>query len=393
MTSQTIDEFLFPGLVIDAPGASGRIGERLLERRVPRGPVLVVADRIVHDLGLDAALLGGLAEAGLDAVVFADIEGEPDLVTVQRAVEAARSAGAGAFIGIGGGSALDVTKIVAYAVTSGRGPADLAGPLDRLAGFPTLVLVPTTVGTGAEATRVAMFAVDGAKRAVLSPQFVPDIAVLDADLVAALPAPVVAATALDALSHALESATSSTSNRLTRQFSVQAARIIFDRLRPALSGDLEARGDLLHASFLAGVSLNAGVVLGHSISYVLASRHQLAHGVGCALALPYCLAYNRLMDDDAGRRLAVDVLGDDDADLETLVHRVAELCADSGLPTDLIAFGSAPNEPEVLARRVVNEYPRPTNPVPLEVDRLTTLITHLRAGDLGAAWKSMGEQQ
>ncbi len=351
---------------------------------------MVIADAVVHDLGLDAAVVTSLEDSGYDVVVFAEIAGEPDDLVVKRAVAAARAAGAVAFVGLGGGSALDVTKLVAHAVGGDVEPDDLRGPIAAIPDFPFLALVPTTVGTGAEATRVAMFAVGGAKRAVLSAQFVPDVAVLDAHLVAGLPAPVVASTALDALSHALESAMSTTSNDLTWQFSVRASRIVFDRLRPALEGDLEARGDLLYASFLAGVSLNAGVVLGHSMSYVLAARHGLAHGVGCSLALPYCLAYNQTMDADRGARLAAEVLQDEAADLRLLATRVAQLSADAGLPTDLLGFGSAAEEPEQLAVRVVEEYPRPTNPVALETGRLTTLITHLRTGDLAGAWTAMG---
>ncbi|NHC21891.1 iron-containing alcohol dehydrogenase [Nocardioides sp. IC4_145] len=385
-----IDEFLFPRRVVAAPGAAGRLGSLLTGDRVPLGAVMVVADAVVHDLGLDRAAVGSLEDSGYDVVVFAEIEGEPDDLVLKRAIAAARAAQAVAFVGIGGGSALDVTKLVAHAVGGDVEPDDLRGPIAPIANFPFLALVPTTVGTGAEATRVAMFAVDGAKRAVLSAQFVPDLAVLDADLVAGLPATVVASTALDALSHALESAMSTTSNDLTRQFSVRASQIIFDRLRPALGGDREARGDLLYASFLAGVSLNAGVVLGHSLSYVLAARHGLAHGVGCSLALPYCLAYNQTMGEERGAELAAEVLQDETADLRLLATRVAELSADAGLPTDLLGLGSTPEESEQIASRVVADYPRPTNPVPLETGRLTTLITHLRTGDLAGAWTAMG---
>lgn len=385
-----IDEFLFPRRLVAAPGAASRLGRLMLDDQVPPGAVMVIADSIVHELGLDRGLATDLEDNGYEPLVFAEITGEPDDLVLKRAVAAARSAGAVAFIGIGGGSALDVAKLVAHAVGGDVEPDELRGPVAPIADFPFLALVPTTVGTGAEATRVAMFAVGGAKRAVLSPQFIPAVAVLDADLVAGLPASVVAATALDALSHALESAMSTTSNDLTWQFSVQAARTVLDRLPPALAGDAEARGDLLYASFLAGVALNAGVVLGHSMSYVLAARHGLAHGVGCSLALPYCLAYNQTMDPARGARLAAEVLQDESAGLRDLATRVARLSAEAGLPTDLLGFGSGTEEPAQLAARVVSDYPRPTNPVPFETGRLTTLITHLRTGDLAGAWTAMG---
>ncbi|MBL7489672.1 iron-containing alcohol dehydrogenase [Frankia sp. AgB1.9] len=258
-------------------------------------------------------------------------------------------------------------------------------------GFGPLVLVPTTVGTGAEATRVAMYSVDGAKQAVLCPQFVPALAVLDEDLVQALPAAVVASTALDALSHAIESMMSTASNELTWMFSGEAARRIFAALPAAYGGDRRDRSELLYASFLAGVALNAGVVLGHSMSYVLAARHHLAHGVGCALALPYCLAYNQTMPASARAELAAAVLGHPGATLRDVADAAQALARSVAVPTDLRTFVTDAEEIPALAASVARDYPRPTNPVPLEPGRLATLLTYLRAGDLPGAWTAMGD--
>jgi alcohol dehydrogenase class IV len=349
---------------------------------------MVVCDRVVHEVGVDDSLLTGLAQAGFDVNLFAEIAGEPDLEVVARAAESAAAIKAVAFIGIGGGSALDTAKLVAYRCASPTSLRDLRGPVPRVSGYGPLVLVPTTVGTGAEATRVSMFAVGGAKRAVISAQFVPDIAVLDPDLVVGLPASVVASTALDALSHAVESMLSTTTNELTWVFSAEAARRVFEFLPAAYAGDHRARGELLYASFLAGVSLNAGVVLGHSLSYVLAARHDLAHGVGCALALPYCLAYNQTIGAERGAALAEAVLGRT-SHLRDLADTVRELTASVGLPTDMSGFTGTHESASQLAEATMRDYPRPTNPEPLEQERLTQLLTHLHAGDLSAAWLAM----
>jgi alcohol dehydrogenase class IV len=376
--------------VINYAGSSGAVGAMLQAQGVPAGPVGVVADRVVHENGLTDALLNGLADVGYEPHLFAEIAGEPDLDVVEKAAAVVAAAGAVAIVGLGGGSALDTAKLVAYTAASATALRDLKGPVASVPEFAPLVLVPTTVGTGAEATRVAMFAVDGAKRAVLCPQFVPKLAVLDGDLVRGLPAPVVAATALDALSHAIESMMSSTSNELTWLFSGEAARRIFARLPAAYEGDAKARSELLYASFLAGVSLNAGVVLGHSLSYVLAARHQLAHGVGCAIALPYCLAYNQAMPERDGAELAEAVLGRPGATLHDVAVAVHELSGSVGLPTDLRSYGTTAEEIPALAESVARDYPRPTNPVPLEPTRLGALLSYLRDGDLPGAWTAMG---
>lgn len=385
-----IAQFLFPGRLVRQSGAVARVGDLFKDSRVPRGTIFVVVDRNVYDLGLTASLCAGLEAAGYNSQVFREVEGEPELGILKAGVEEARVSGATAVVGLGGGSALDSAKLIAYLTVSDTPLEQLSGPVPACANFPPLALIPTTVGTGSEATRIAMFSVDGVKRAVASPQFVPDFAVLDSALIAGLPAGVVAATAMDALSHALESMLSKTSNDLTWQFASKAAQTVFARLEAAVQGDSDAKSDLLYAAFLAGVALNAGVVLGHSLSYVLAARHGLPHGVGCALSLPYCLVYNRPMDSRAAAELATEVMGGPQQGLYELAAAVERLSHAVGIPTDLLSHGATePSELRALATRVVNEYPRPTNPVPLEIPRVSTLLTYMRTGDLAGAWDAM----
>ncbi|BEP13880.1 iron-containing alcohol dehydrogenase [Acidothermaceae bacterium B102] len=391
MVQADITEFIFPGKVVRRAGASGDVGSLLLAQGVTSGSVVILADRVVHQNGLAARLLEGLADAGYTPQMFAEITGEPELDMVEMATAIAADSSAVAFVGIGGGSALDTAKLVAYVAATGSSLRELKGPVPRVPGFKPLVLVPTTVGTGAEATRVAMFSVDGAKRAVLSSQFVPDIAVLDQELVKALPGSVVASTALDALSHSIESMMSTTSNELTWLFAGDAARRIFANLPTAFEGDPAARSELLYASFLAGVALNAGVVLGHSMSYVLAARHHLAHGVGCAIALPYCIAYNQGMPAQAAADLAAAVLSRTDATLFDVAQAAQTLTEVVGVPTDLSAFSTPVEDLPRLAESVVRDYPRPTNPVTLEPGRLANLMAFLRTGDLIGAWTAMGD--
>lgn len=388
MISEQIAEFLFPGMLIRKGGAAADVADLLVSRGLTNGDVFIVADRFVHEAGMTVDLLKNLTLAGFRPHVFFDIAGEPDSEIVEKASAAVDFGRVIAIVGMGGGSALDIAKLVAYQTASGASTRDLKGAVPFVPNFPTLIMIPTTVGTGAEATRVAMFSVDGAKRAILSRQFVPDIAILDDHLVADLPPQVLAATALDALSHALESMMSSTSNELTWLFSGEAAQRIFARLLPAYRGDRPARSDLLYASFLAGVSLNAGVTLGHSMSYVLAAQYRLAHGVGCALALPFALAYNQTMPEQIGKSMAALVLGRSEATLRDLADAVQSLTDAVGLPTR-IGDTDDHHQPATLGLSVVRDFPRPTNPVALDPDRLTSLFTYLRTGDLAGAWTAM----
>ena len=386
-----INIFLFPGMLVRRRAASGSMDELLRASGLAAGEAcLVVADKHVHSLGLADPMLAALQRDGIPHAVVASISAEPDAQLVDDVAREARRIDARAVIGIGGGSALDTAKLAAFQSVRDGNAAELRGPLPHVRDFPLLILVPTTVGTGAEATRVAMFSVDGSKRATLTPQFVPTIAVLDADLVADLPGPVVAATALDALSHAVESMMSTEANALTWQFAASAARTIFEVLPRAVDGDRAARAELLFASFQAGVSLNAGVVLGHSLSYVISASCGLSHGVGCALALPYCIAYNQGMPEPTGRAIAEAVLGRTSVGLRDLATAVAELATVVKLPSALNGFGVDVSAASALAHRTSTEYPRPTNPVPLDDALLETLIEHLVRGDLVGALDSLG---
>ena len=203
MTRAAITEFLSRADWSGTPARSGDVGRQLEALGVGRGSVVIIADRVVHKNGLTSALLWGLVEAGDTPHVFAEIAGEPEIEQWKPPPAWPPRPMPSRFVGIGGGSALDTAKLVAYYAASGASLRDLKGAVPFADAFGPLVTVPTTVGTGAEATRVAMFSFGGAKRAVLSPQFVPALAVLDEDLTRDLPAPVVASTALDALSHAI----------------------------------------------------------------------------------------------------------------------------------------------------------------------------------------------
>lgn len=387
------EEFFSPRQLMYRAGASAEVGRVLREWGVTPGRVFVVADQVVEELGGLEALKRGLTEQGHEYEVFAHIAGEPNDDIVERATAAARAFAPQAIVGVGGGSALDSAKLVNYLTVSGQQLSELVGAIPSLPGFLPMALVPTTVGTGSEATRVAMFSVQGMKRAVVCRQFLPVVAALDPDLVANLPGPVVAATALDALAHAIESMQSTNRNAFTMLVGGEAARIIFARLRAAaLEGDAAAKGDLLYAAYLGGLALNAGVVLGHSLSYVVASRQGLSHGSGCALALPYTMAYNSAVEPELNRKIAELVTGDPDADLEQLSQEIATLTGEVALPTSMAATGLDPARIPELVAEVIESFPRPNNPVEITTERLTRLLEHMHTGDVAAAWAAMREE-
>lgn len=350
----------------------------------PGARVVLVTDRDVNRLGLAAAALESLRGEGFHVEVFADIAGEPVLETAENVVAFARGHDAVAVVGLGGGSALDMAKLAAGLLTHPGEVTDYIGrpSFSRLCA--PLLLIPTTAGTGAEATRVVMLSVEGRKVFTYSPYLVPWGAILDPLLTRTLPPGITAATGLDALSHAVESLLSTASNAYTQTAALEAVRIIARWLRRAYEtpDDLEARRAMLYAAYLGGVSLNASVVLGHSIAYTIANRTRLPHGVTCAMALPYCIAY--CLPGGGDRLLpAVEAAGLGAAGrAAALAVWTRDLAVELGIPASLAAVGLGEGDLAGMVEECLTVYPRANNPTPMERERLEKVYRAMWSGNL-----------
>src|SRR5205807_8191979 len=292
--------FRSPGRVWFGAHASERLGEWLQELGLRPGRALLVTDAVVDRLRLAAGIDAGLAAAGFDVHRFAEIPGEPSIEVADHAAALARRIAPALVVGVGGGSVLDVAKLAGALARNPGGVRDythVATPRQRFAeaAVPT-ILVPTTAGTGAEASQNAVVTI-GDRKAFANghPQLLPTGVILDPLLTYSLPPPVTAHTGLDALSHCMEGTLSTNATALTDQMAAQGTGLIFGALRRACGAnpDPAARAHMLLAAYLGGLSLNAGMVLGHSIAYTIANRLHLPHGLSCARALPYPLAYSR----------------------------------------------------------------------------------------------------
>lgn len=380
-------EFYAPAAIVSGRGSSGRAGQLVRTRLgVDSGTALVVADDIVLDSGLANSALNSLEAAGFETVLIRGLGPEPSANAIDSAGETARTAGARCVIGIGGGSVLDSAKLLALLLRNPGSVADWVGVVEPAAGVAPLLLMPTTCGTGSEATRIAMVTVDGAKRASSCVSFIPDTVIIDPELVATLPPSVIAATGMDALAHAVESLMSTTCSPMTAHHAFRAIELLVSGLEPAVGGDRAALASCLWAAHLAGQALNAGVVLGHSLAYCLAYEQPMPHGTACALALPYCIAYNADLDDELGRSLALALTSGRSDDLRTAATTVKDLAARLDLPTTLDEARIAPGAEREIVQRCVTEYPRPTNPVPFDASALSRLAEAMRTGDLRAAF-------
>lgn len=376
-------EVSLPRRLLTGDGSLARLGAALSSLGVPSGPVLCVVDGAVAGLGAGDATAGALRGAGFDPAV-ATISGEPGLEAAGAVVAAARRAPYVAVVGLGGGSALDPAKLAAGLATNPGGVADYASGARTLDRPPLpFALVPTTAGTGAEASRNAILTLDERKAVIGSPLLVADLAVLDPLLVVSCPPAVTAASGLDALAHAFEAALSTWATPFTTVNALAAAAALA-RWLPAAVEDgshLPARRGTLAGAHLAGLALNASALLGHSLAYTIARRTHLPHGVTTAIALPYCVAYNAAAAPTPTGLLAAAV-GAGAAGLAGWAQRLA---GELGMPGSLAELGIAEGELAAMADECVSTYPRPNNPRPLERDRLLELCRYFHAGDLRGA--------
>ena len=346
-------EFTYGPRLVAGPGAAGRLATLL-----PPGRCLFVTDETVRALGLaDAAL------ERLDAVVFDAVEQDPSIETLRAAVAA--GAGCASVVGFGGGSPMDVAKLAAYLLGSGDdleaiwGVGKATGP--RL----PLVLVPTTAGTGSEATPISVITVGGSlKLAVNSAPLAADWAVLDAELTLGLPRTVTAATGIDAIVHAVEAYTSAKlKNPLSDALAREALRLLAANLVRACEapGDVAARSAMLLGAHLAGVAFaNAPVAGVHALAYPLGGHFHVPHGISNALMLTHVLGHNlhaaMPLYAELGTLLdpALEPLGTQ-AQAQAFVEAMGALCRDAGVPRRLRDVGVDAADLDLLAAEAMKQ--------------------------------------
>jgi alcohol dehydrogenase class IV len=276
-------------------GATAKIGEIAATRGCKK--VAFVTDDMILKLGLADAALDGLKQADVDVWLFSDVAPDPPEAMILSAVEQARSENVDGVVSVGGGSSLDTAKLIAILLNSDQPIGDMYGvglvTGERL----PLVLAPTTAGTGSEVTPISIVTTGASeKKGVVSPQLLPDWAILDAELTVGLPANVTAATGIDAMVHAIEAYTSKhKKNVVSDCLARQALELLGANIRTVCTtpGDLEARGNMLLGSMLAGMAFaNAPVAAVHALAYPLGGHFHVPHGLSNALVLPYVLEYN-----------------------------------------------------------------------------------------------------
>jgi alcohol dehydrogenase len=279
-------------------GAARKLGTHVRHRFPSASRALLVTDPGFLRTGLVQAPVANLEAAGVQVKVYADVVADPPEVIVQGAVTAAREFGADLVIGFGGGSSMDVAKLIAVLAVDNAQPLSAIYGIGNVRGerLP-LVQVPTTAGTGSEVTNIAIVTTgDTTKMGVVAPQLYADLAVLDAELTMGLPPAVTAATGIDAMVHAIEAYTSRhKKNPLSDMLALQALALLSANLLRVCEhgGDLPARQAMLLGAMLAGQAFaNAPVAAVHALAYPIGGIFHVPHGLSNSLVLPHVLRFN-----------------------------------------------------------------------------------------------------
>jgi alcohol dehydrogenase class IV len=361
--------------IVFGAGSAARLGEIAAERLGRR--VLLVTDRGLVAAGLVAPAVASLEQAGCTVAVYDKVIADPPESVVLEAVGSGNKLAADAVIGLGGGSSLDVAKLVALLLKSGERLVDIYGVGQVRGKRLPLLLSPTTAGTGSEVTPISIVTTGAhEKKGVVSPVLLPDIALLDPELTYGLPAPVTAATGVDAMVHAIESFTSTSANRnpISAALATEALRLLAANIAAAVHrGDHEARGRMLLGSMLAGQAFaNSPVAAVHALAYPIGGHYGIPHGLSNALVLPAVLEFNLPEAESAYAELAPHAFPDlaqepPASRAAAFIRRLAALSSELGLPPRLRDVGIPAGAVPMLAREAMKQTRLlVNNPRPLE---------------------------
>lgn len=347
--------FVQPPRIEYGPGKARTLGEFVPGWQGKR--VMVVADAF----NASRVEMLGLPE---QYHVFSRVKPEPDLPNLEQALDEARGFSPDVIVSFGGGSSMDLAKLVAVLMDSGKAFRDIVGVGKADPRNCALIAIPTTAGTGSEVGARALVTdpASQSKSAADSRHMVADLAIVDPDLTLSLPAAVTAATGVDALAHCVESFTSKRSHPLVDIYARAGITLVGQYLKRAVTdgNDVEARAGLAMAALYGGLCLGpVNTTAGHALSYPLGTRYGIAHGLANAVIFPHTLAFNAPVQADKTSEITALMGFSDD-----LLESAYRYCADLGIEMHMSRLGVPADDLPSMAeeahgiRRLLDFNPR-----------------------------------
>ncbi|WP_366657271.1 iron-containing alcohol dehydrogenase [Fodinicurvata sp. EGI_FJ10296] len=347
---------------------------------------LLVTDRVLADLPMVGAAVDALRAAGLGAAVFSDVQGNPVGANVDAGVAALKAGGHDGVVAFGGGSALDVGKVVAFMAGQSRPIWDFEDIGDwwtraDAAGILPIVAVPTTAGTGSEVGRAGVITREDThtKKVIFHPKMMPAVTICDPELTVGMPTAITIGTGMDALAHCLEAYCAPSYHPMAEGIAVEGLRLVNDAL-PRVAADptdIEGRSHMMSAAAMGSVAFQKGLGAIHAVSHPLGAIHDTHHGMTNAVFMPYVLRLNRPAIEDKISRLAA-FLGLEPSFDAYLAH-ILELRANLGVPHTLADLKPGIGDFETMAAMAPHDPTAGGNPI--EVTEAVALDLYQRASE------------
>lgn len=345
----------------------------------------IASDPDLVKFGVTKKVTDLLDEAGMAYEVYSDIKPNPTIENVKSGVAAYKASGADYMITIGGGSSMDTGKAIGIIINNPEfeDVRSLEGVAPTKNRTVFTIAVPTTAGTAAEATiNYVITDVERKRKFVcVDTNDIPDVAVVDPDMMATMPKGLTASTGMDALTHAIEGYTTKAAWELADCLNLEAIRLIAKSLRGAVNNDKDGREGMALGQFVTGMAFsNVGLGIAHSMAHTLGAVYDTPHGVACAMMLPIVMEYNAETTGDKFKYIAeamgVDTTGmDQQAYRKAAVDAVRQLSVDVDIPTKLSALKE--EDLDFLAQSAYADACRPGNPKETNVEDLKELFRKL----------------
>lgn len=351
---------------------------------------ILVTDKGLAGFPMVTDAIAANRAAGLPTGLYADISPNPRGRTIEDGIAAFRAGNHDGVIALGGGSALDAGKAIAFMAGQSRSLWDFEDIGDNWrradeTGMAPLVAVPTTSGTGSETGRAAVITHEAqrTKKIIFHPRMMPALVIADPALVAGLPPGLTAATGMDALAHCLEAYCAPGYHPMADGIAAEGLRLIRDSLPRAVSdgNDLDARGNMMAAALMGSTAFQKGLGAIHALSHPVGAIYDAHHGLTNAVFMPYVMVFNRPAIADKAARLAR-YLGLPRPSFKALLDWVLELRETFAIPHSAAELGVIDQDIDLLSRMAAEDPTAATNPIPVGMPEMRRLYEQALSGRL-----------
>jgi lactaldehyde reductase len=365
-------------------GAISEIPAEIKSRGLKK--VLVITDPDLIKFGVTAKVTDVLEANGISFGIFSNLKPNPTIENVKDGVEAYKAAEADGIVAVGGGSAMDTAKAVGIIINNPefadvRSLEGVAPTKNRT--VPTIA-VPTTAGTAAEVTiNYVITDVEKVRKFVcVDTNDIPDVAVVDPDMMSTMPKSLTAATGMDALTHAIEGYTTRAAWELTDMFHLEAIKLISQNLRDAVANKPEGRNGMAMAQYIAGMGFsNVGLGIDHAMAHTLSAHYDTPHGVACAMLLQIAMDFNRDYSGERYKHIAI-AMGVEEVEKmsqeeyrQAAIDAVKKLSEDVGIPAKNDRIKE--EDLEILAKDALADACYPGNPREATLEQVVEMFRKL----------------